>query len=369
MARLVFAWVVLLGSDAFSQAPVLAPTASTTIDVDPTLGRFTYASIAIPAGVVVRFAGSHPVQIEVLGDVRIDGELAVVGDGDPVAPGGPGAVTNGAGTHGFYSWVPGSGIWPQSWTPGFYSGIPATSGRHAPHYGSAIPFDLAGGSPGGGVVFQPYFGMYETQYGGFHPGGGGGGTLVVEARGRIDVFGAVNADGLPRTHGNAGDGSGGSVLLRGLAGCRIASGGRVSAMPAGIVRLDAYDTAPQIAGLVQPPPTIVRLPDLTETAPPVIGTNWQLRVAAPRGDAVFLAASFQPGSGSTPYGSVGIHLATAITFAVVVMPTTGADPLGTFALPVPNDAGLIGLNLWVQGLNWFTAHPPRYTQTVQTIAR
>ena len=32
------------------------------------------------------------------------------------------------------------------------------------------------------------------------------------------------------------------------------------------MRLDAYDTAPQIAGLVQPPPTILRLPDLTMQA-------------------------------------------------------------------------------------------------------
>jgi hypothetical protein len=100
---------------------------------------------------------------------------------------------------------------------------------------------------------------------------------------------------------------------------------------------------------------------------PVINATWQVRVAAPRGDGVFLAASFQPGSGTNQYGTYGIDLTTAITFAVVTLPGIGHDPLITFDLPVPNLPQLAGLNLWVQGLDWFTALPPSYTQAFQTV--
>jgi hypothetical protein len=245
--------------------------------------------------------------------------------------------------------------------PGYYSGSPASDGRHATCYGAALPFDLAGGSPGGPEIYAPYWGIWEQQPGATYVGGGGGGTLVVEAAGRIDVSGTVNADG---AMGGRTRGAGGSILLRGLLGCSIAAGATVTAMPEGIVRLDAYDLAPQVAGTVQPPPTIVRHPDLTETVPPIIGRTWQLRILAPRGDGVFLTASLQPGSGTTAYGQVGIHLATAITFAAVAVPAIGHDPIGIYELPVPNLPQLVGLQLWVQGLDWFTAQPPRYTQTI-----
>lgn len=361
--------VVALAAPVFAQAPVLAPTASMTIDVDATFGNLTYASIAIPSGVAVRFTGRYPARIRVLGDVRVDGELSVV----PVTPvpnallGGPGAVSLGAGVQGYLT-----SYWGyfdpflNQYVPGYTTGSPGQPGRHATVYGSARPFDLAGGSPGG-YAYTTYVLMPWNipQGGNYDYGGGGGGTLVVEAAGRIEVYGTVTADGGAGS-GYAGDGSGGSILLRGLGGCLVAAGATVTAVPEGIVRLDAYDVAPQITGTVVPTPTVVRLPDLEETAPPVIGNTWQLRVAAPRGDAVFLAASFQSGSSTTPYGTVGIDLATAITFAVVTMPTTGHDPLGTFHLAVPNVPQLVGLNLWVQGLDWFTSQSPRYTQTVAT---
>jgi hypothetical protein len=342
---------------AVAQLQPLAPTASTSIDVDPTSGLLSYSSITIPQGVTVRFTGTHPVIVSVQGDVRIDGELSVAafpagfGSGD-----GPGAVMTGAGTSGSFSWDPYSNTWV---------GSPATSGHHATLYGAAVPFDLAGGSPGGANVY------IGGAFGGFTivSGGGGGGTLVVEAGGRVDVSGRVNADGLGPAFGYASSGSGGSILLRGMLGCSIAGGGRVTAMPEGIIRLDAYDLAPQVAGTVQPSPTIMRYPDLTETIAPVLGGTWQLRVAAPRGDGVFLAASFQPGSGTNPYGTYGIDLNNAITFAVLGLPTTGHDPLATFTLPVPNAPQLIGLSLWVQGLDWYTAQLPRYTQTIATSIR
>jgi hypothetical protein len=358
-----------LSLPAVAQLPVLAPTASTTIDVDATFGLLSYASIAIPAGVTVRFTGHHPVRITVPGNVRVDGELSVASTG---SVSGPGGVTTGIGFPGFYNWVPGYwDFWTyfpqQVWVSGYYSGFPGGDGRHASMYGSALPFDLAGGSPGGGAWYQPYWGMYEVQPGGNYPGGGGGGTLVVEAAGRVEVFGLVNANGAGG--GTAGRGSGGSILLRGLLGCSIATGASVIALPEGIVRLDAYDLAPQVNGTVQPSPTIVRYPDLTETQPPVLGRTWQLRVATPRGDVVFLAASCQPGSGTNQYGHYGIDLSSAITFAVVTVPSTGHDPLGTFQLSVPNAPQFAGLPLYVQGLDWFTSLPPRYTQTVATMVQ
>lgn len=362
--------VLILAWRAAAQLPVLAPTSSTTIDVDPALGHLSYSAIAIPPGVVVRFTGHYPVRITVAGDVRVDGTLDVAAPAVMQYPiqSGPGSVMTGAGVDGYYTWSPGYWSWttlPPVWVPGYYHGTSGTSGRHSTYYGSALPFDLAGGSPGGLTIYLPYWGMYEQQAGAFYAGGGGGGTLVIDAAGSIDVFGVVTADG----YAAASTGSGGSILLRGLLGCRVAAGATVTAMPEGIVRLDAYDVAPQVAGTVQPPPTIVRQPDLVETAAPTVGGIWQLRVAAPRGDVVFLAASFQPGSGTNQYGTCGIHLGTAITFAVVALPTMGHDPLVTFDLPVPNVPQLAGLPLWVQGLDWFTSLPQRYTQTVATWVR
>lgn len=357
-----------LAVTAAAQLPVLAPTASTTIDVDATFGQLAYASITIPAGVVVRFTGNYPVRITVAGDVRIDGELSVAAlTSTFTTQSGPGIVTTGAGTFAWYFWSPGYwSFFPPVWVPGYYYGNSATDGRHATVYGSSMPFDLAGGSDGGSTWYDSYWGMYEQQIGGSYPGGGGGGTLVVDANGRLEVFGIVTADGVADSYTT---GSGGSILLRGLLGCNVAAGATVTAMPEGIIRLDAYDLSPSIAGTVQPAPTIVRYPHLVETVPPSPGSTWQLRVAAPRGDVVFLAASFQPGSGTNQYGSYGIDLGNAITFGIVQAPTVGHDPLVTFDLTLPNVPQLSGLSLWVQGLDWFTSQQPRYTQTLATWVR
>lgn len=365
--------VLGLGLPVAAQLPVLAPTSSITIDVNPTFGVLSYASIAIPANVVVTFSGDYPVRITVAGDVRIDGTMdvgaRVISQPFGSLGSGPGSVMTGFGRPGYYWWSPGYWEWNfpnQTWVPGRYVGTSATNGRHATLYGTAMPFDLAGGSPGGPTTYESYWGTWEQRPGSYLEGGGGGGTLVIEAVGRIHVSGVVTADGMT---GPSSAGSGGSILLRGLRGCVVASGARVTAVPEGIVRLDAYDLLPQIAGIVRPPPTVVRYPHLAEVLPPTIGATWQLRVAAPRGDVVFLAASFLPGSGTTAYGTYGIDLGTAITFGVVTVPGNGHDPLGTFDLPIPNVPQLAGLALWVQGLDWFTSQQPRYTQTIATMVR
>jgi len=355
--------VALLSAAALpAQAAPLAPTANTTIDVDPTHGVLAYSSIAIPAGVTVQFTGSYPVRIRVSGDATIDGELSV--SALPSLPSswnqgrsGPGAVSLGAG-------LSGSMLWTWGLPSFFYMGCYPEPGRHAGIYGSAIPFDLAGGSPGGWMYYV------GGPLAGIIPGGGGGGTLVLDVQGRIDVRGVISADGTDA--GSASYGSGGSILLRALHGCSVSATARVTAYGGGadgLIRIDTYDAPPVLSGYVRPVPTIVRLPDLAEMLPPVIGNTWQLRVMAPSGDTVFLAASFVPGSGTNAYGHYGIDLGSAIMFGTATVPAAGHDLIATFTLPVPNVPQLAGLQMWVQGLDWFTAQPPRYTQTLHTVVR
>lgn len=99
---------------------------------------------------------------------------------------------------------------------------------------------------------------------------------------------------------------------------------------------------------------------------PVIGNTWELRVAAPRGNGVTLAASFQPGSTTNQFGIIGIDLPNAIVFTFLQLPNTGHDPLATYQLAISNDPGLIGIHLYVAGLDWLTTLPPRYTNTIST---
>jgi hypothetical protein len=203
---------------------------------------------------------------------------------------------------------------------------------------------------------------------------------VLEADGVIDVSGSVEANGMQAWWTNTGAGSGGSILLRGMGGLTVRAGGLVAARPGpslysswpayfGLIRLDAYGQQPTLLGVVDPAPHVLRLPYLMETQAPTIGATWDLQVVAPAGDGVFLAASFQPGSFTGAYGTVGIDVATAITFGLMIVPATGHDPIATLRLPVPNVPALVGLNLWTAGLDWNTALPPRYTNTIQSTVR
>lgn len=352
-------WV--LSTTLCAQNPPLAPTANVVLDTNPTQGHFAFSSIAIPAGVTVLFAGTYAVQIRCDGDASIDGILSA----DAVrSVSGPGSSLLGKGAPGNIDQYSG--------------GYPGGDGVHAGHYGSAQPFDLAGGSPAGDTVLTTYswnpWGP-PLVWTGTWPGGGGGGTLVLEADGRIDLRGRISANGALDTFTGT-YGSGGSVLLRARSvvvhpSARLQARtepGYSRALP-GYVRVDAYAQAPVLQGSFDPAPLSVTLPELIETSPPQLGSTWQLDVYAPRGDGVFLAASFIPGSATNNYGSVGIDIATAITFALVAVPAAGHDPRGVFQLSVPNDARLLGLPLWTAGLDWFTAAPPHYTNTVATVVQ
>lgn len=339
-----------------AQAPVFAPTANTTLDGDATQGLFHWSSITIPTGVRVHFTGNYPIVIQCDGDARVDGRLDVDGSG---VTSGPGYTSACQGSNGIYSPCSGSS------SPG--------SGNHAGCYGTAVPFDLRGGSPGGGtVVYYMAWPGYCVPAGG-SSGGPAGGTLVLEANGRIDIHGAVAANG---SGGMYSTGSGGSLLLRGLAGLTVHSTGVVEATTyppstysgfQGIVRLDAYSQLPVVLGRVTPSPTLVQLPYVVEKQPPAIGQTWELNAYAPRGDGVFLAAAFSPGQTTTAYGTVGLDLGVAITFAVVVVPTSGHDPCGVYRMQVPNVAALSGLGIWTAGMDWITPRSPCYSNTVHSV--
>jgi hypothetical protein len=262
---------------------------------------------------------------------------------------------------------------------GNYTQIPQ-GGRHAGAYGSVVPFSLEGGSPGG--VLAEYDPLPSCrQFIQFHWGGFGGGTLVLLARGRIEVHGTVTADGF---HPGSSGGSGGSVLLRGDAGVHVLPGGVVTARGGtfglssrppetngapGYVRLDAWGAPPVIQGTVDPPATVIELPHLRTQSPPQIGTTWTLDVLAPENAPIFLGVSLQPApSTPTPFGPLGIDL----TLAAILAPTVaqpGHDPIASVPLAVPLAPTLVGLNLWVQGLAIPPSLPARLTNTIAAVVQ
>ncbi|MDO8349243.1 MAG: hypothetical protein Q7T30_03330, partial [Planctomycetota bacterium] len=179
----------------------LAPTSDITLDTTANSGVFQFTSIAIPTGVTVHLVGSNPARLLCQGAVTIAGVLEGDGQGSRWVGsshvnghvGGPGGHAggawqqNGAGPGGGGA---GIGIYPAIWggsashaTVGVITNpfVPAS-----PTYGSALPFDVNGGSGGGGA------GMGHMSCFG-PPASGGGGVIVILAGGSIDVTGTVRA--------------------------------------------------------------------------------------------------------------------------------------------------------------------------------
>ncbi|MCK5940628.1 MAG: hypothetical protein KAI24_01565 [Planctomycetes bacterium] len=335
--------------------------------MNATQGQLSYSYIDIPAGVQVTFTGDHAVRIRCLGDAVITGTLSV--DAPPpsyvvTTVGGPGAVTTGAGSSGTsWSWSSPLGQLYCGWSSTY-----ATAGVHAGHYGSPMPFSLAGGSPSGMQTDYSEFGSTGQCWASYTAAGGGGGTLVLDADGLISVHGSVTANG----RYGAASGSGGSILLRGMAGLTVHASGQVRAVGGGaamngIIRLDAYGQSPSVLGSVTPSPTLVELPYLDEVVPPTIGANWAIRGYAPRGDAIVLGASLQPGSFTlAPLGTIGIDVATSVTLGWIQVPAWGHDPSGVFQFPVPNSPALIGLDIYTAGCNVQSSQVPRFTNTLHS---
>jgi len=347
-----------------AQPQPLAPTSNLTIT---TGGTLHYSSILIPAGVTVQFTGTAPAVVQCDGDCIVNGTLSAAAIG---ATDGPGAVSIGTGSTGSNCW-------------GFCTGfgctcsinVPAGPGVHHGVYGSALPFSLLGGSPGGSLT------LYSSStplsccnvFNGVVPGRGGGGTLVVHAGGTIDISGAVDVrggvDGLGSAHGSAG-----SLLLRGQAGTLIRPGAQLLAGPAsasgGEVRLDSWATLPVVQGTIDAPaPFVVTLPHLHASNLPITGTTWLLDVFAPANTIVFLAGSTQRGASTpTPFGTLELDLS-----ATVILGTTAAvaghDPRATIGWAVPNMPQIIGLGVWLQGLAAPPSLAPRLTNTISAIVQ
>jgi hypothetical protein len=366
-----------VGLPLAAQHPALAPTVDTTIVV--TGGVLHYSTIHVPAGVSVRFEapgwGSQstpgiPAIVVCDGDAIVHGSLSV-----STAPFGSGQgwpagwVTTGVGSWG-YSCPSGGWITP----PG--------GGRH--DVGSVLPFSLEGGSAGG--VHFVYGGWNCSQVQLWAPGGEGGGTLALLAGGRIEVHGTVTAEGVGLAGSIRAGGSGGSILLRGHGGVQVFPGGRVTArggassvLPAplppyfsfgedGKVRLDAWGAAPIVQGTVEPAPTLVELPYLHAPTPPMLGTTWSLQLFAPDAGWVYVAASLGPGNVATPFGLVGIDLASSAAIEVGT-PAASHDPFLAVQWPIPNTPSLIGFAMWLQGIAVPPSLAPRVSNTIAVVVQ
>jgi hypothetical protein len=364
----------------------LAPTADVTLDTGANGGVFQFTSIAIPAGVTVHLIGPNPARLLCQGAVTIAGTLEGDGQGSLWLvnshvygqAGGPGGYAGaGSGSGG----GPGGGnpgsIWPWS---GGGSGSHATVGLvmapipPAPVYGSALPFDMRGGSGGGAAGSCPSQGNYGP------PASGGGGTIAILAGGSIDVSGTVSARGGDFVLGpeyswglpcSGGLGSGGSVLLRSLQCVRVsgtigASGGCVrilnaGAQPAaggdGFIRIDSYTGcgAPDLTGAtIHPAPLVAPLPFLTALEPARIGQIYRMRVASAPGDVLGLYYSL--GTVLTPlppFGVLELDPSLILFLGQFVVPGSGDDPLAVIDVAVPNTPSLVGVTLHSQVFNAF----------------
>lgn len=356
-----------------AQPPVLAPTVDTYIVVPA--GPLHYSSIHVPVGVTLGFVApggpfmpvpNQPAVVICDGDVIVEGTLDMWGD--YVTGFGAGFVHTGTGSGGGYCGMTFVG--------------PPGGGRHAGMYGTVLPFALEGGSEGGPTT---YYDSSCTQYLSLAPGGRGAGTLVLLAGGHIEVHGRIRADGA----GGLAGGSGGSILLRGEAGVAVMPGGSVTARGGpgypppspypftfsdgepGFIRLDSWGVPPMIAGVVDPPPTVLELPYLRMATPPTYGTTWIFHVYAPVSSWVFVAAALAPASGSpmTPFGPLGLDLAGMAGILTLSVPLPSHDPSASVLWPIPQSSALQGLGVWIQALAAPPGLPPRLTNTLSVVVQ
>src|SRR5262245_38649469 len=139
-------------------------------------GVFQFSLVNIGQGVTVRIVGPKPAVILCTGPVDIHGGLSVrAGDnGGPPGPGGhPGGLTGSPGQAGS---GPGGGAAGGMPGPGGAAAHATQGNGTASTYGAALPFDLQGGSGGGGGSF-----VFPNDKG--PDGGAGGGVLAVLADG------------------------------------------------------------------------------------------------------------------------------------------------------------------------------------------
>ena len=344
---------------------VLNPSSNITLDTTSRPGGFDYRSIHIPAGVTVSLIGSNHAILRSQGAVTIAGRLSA--DSGPGATasaggiGGPGGYDGGAGGLGRSKAGKGPAGGAGAIAPFGQAGFGGYGGHATPGtvfggtttgtYGSALPFDLRGGSGAGGTALP-----WSWQQPGAG-GAGGGGTVVLLADGavRVTKTGSVTARSI-------GMGAGGSIMFRSMHDLRVE--GKIDAAGKkaiwstgagdGFIRLDSYGKQPDIAtgAVVTPPPKRMPIPAIRAESTLRVGGTYILRAAAAPGELVGFYASL--GSASIPLpslGVLGLDPSTLLFLGAVPTATTGVDPQARLALPVPNDARLRGLRVYLQAIN------------------
>ena len=356
---------------------VFDPPVSLTIDTAINQGVYHFTRIHIRAGITVTLRGTLPAIFLSQGPVVIDGCLDASGGNGMVFSSTPGAGGYAGGAGGNSCSQAGQG-------PGGGSGACGTQanpygvGGHAGHarrgsdtsvpggaaYGSSLPFDLRGGSGGGGS------GIYAP--GGFDFfGGAGGGTIVILSDDTIRVTGMVLANGGAGTF--SGHGSGGAILLRAINALDVS--GAVEALgvqflgmgsSAGFVRLESYQTMPSLTGTVAPIPLAGQLPALHADDPSLATGSWRLQSPSLPGDVISFFISAAPASiPLPPAGTIEIDPRVGFHLAAVPVPAAGHDPIASLTLPVPMAPGLIGTPLYLQAFNFTSViGSPRLTNSL-----
>jgi hypothetical protein len=361
-----------------SDGPFIPFFPEVLLDTTRNGGVFQFSQVLIQQAVTVRILGPNPAVILCTGPVDVRGSVSVSAgnNGGPPGPGGhPGGVTGSPGQPGFGPGGGAAGALPGLGVPGAHatqgSGTSAT-------YGAALPFDLQGGSGGGGGSF-----VNANDQG--PDGAGGGGVLVVLADGPITVLptgslqargGNVVATTLTPRLATGGPGAGGSILLRSLQ-CVAVSGG-IDASGGfgpggarggdGYVRIDSWSAcgAPNLAGAqLSGQATALALPFLTQLEAPRPGQLWRVRCVSVPGDLLGLCVSLGTASIALPgLGTVEIDPNPAAGFAFLglfAVPAIGIDPWAAFDLRVPANPALVGLTVHAQAANLFrtTVAQPR----------
>jgi len=201
---------------------------------------FKYSSVNVRTNTVIKFK-NHPSRAPVVwlvsGDVVIAGSVSVAGSyftSSVPAEAGPGGYRGGQGAQGNLDTGSGFGLGG------------GTRGAGTYFYGNSRIIPLMGGSGGAGS--------------GANSGSGGGGAILIATRGRAEISGSVDANGL-RTDGVSWGSSGGAIRL--IAN-EVNGRGVLQAVgsSAGKVRIEAGSYSGSLTAL---PPTIVVQPELLPT--------------------------------------------------------------------------------------------------------
>jgi hypothetical protein len=242
------------------------------------------------------------------------------------------------------------------------------AGSHA--YGATLPFDLQGGSGGGG----PQVLQFTPSCAG-PPSGSGGGAIALLAEGSITITGAVRASGwgAGQTSGCqlGGAGAGGAILIRSLqcvwiSGSLVAAGGYTFNLSGpsrggdGFVRIDSYSAcgAPNLTGAsVTPAPLVASLPFLAALGSARIGQVYRVRCASAPGDVLgWYFSQALAGLPMPPFGTLELDPFGGIVFlGQFAVGTTGLDPLAVADVLIPNEVGLVGMTFHSQMFNAFGA--------------